>query len=193
MHFTSEEQEMIRERMFTEGIVLLREYGVQRLTVDKLTKSCGIAKGSFYHFYDSKEAYLLALTEFAGGKVQEMLVRRLAGRSQMTTHEFFQFFREYIYSDYDLLRFVTIEDFQWIQKHLVNKDFFKAANQMPEMDRWLALMSDSRPDLDKGVLVNLIKCIYGMREVRANLVQEALDDTIEFLLVQIEQYVVGKK
>ena len=63
---------------------------------------------------------------------------------------------------------------------------------MPEMDRWLALMSDSRPDVDKGVLVKLIKCIYGMREVRANLVQESLDDTIEFLLVQIEDFVVEK-
>ena len=193
MHFTREEQEMIRERMFTEGIVLLREYGVQRLTVDKLTKSCGIAKGSFYHFYDSKESYLLALMEYAGSKVQEMLVKRLAGRRQMTTHEFFQFFREYIYSDYDLFRFVTIEDFQWIQKHLVNQDFFKAANQMPQIEKWLSLMSDARPDVDKGVLVNLIKCIYGMREVRANLVQESLDDTIAFMLVQIENYVVQKE
>lgn len=134
----------------------------------------------------------MALTEFVGGKVQEMLVKRLAGRRQMTTHEFFQFFREYIYSAYDLMRFVTIEDFQWIQKHLVNKDFFKAANQMPEIEKWLSLMSDAREDVDKGVLVNLIKCIYGMGEVRANLVQESLDDTIEFLLIQIEDFVVKK-
>ncbi len=72
------------------------------------------------------------------------------------------------------------------------EDFFKAANQMPEIEKWLSLMSDAREDVDKGVLVNLIKCIYGMREVRANLVQESLDDTIEFMLVQIEDFVVKK-
>lgn len=63
MHFTAEEQAVIREKMFTEGIQLFKQYGPRRLTVDKLTKSCGIGKGTFYHFYESKEAYLSALEE----------------------------------------------------------------------------------------------------------------------------------
>lgn len=47
MHFTAEEQADIREKMFTEGIQLFKQYGPRRLTVDKLTKSCGIGKGTF--------------------------------------------------------------------------------------------------------------------------------------------------
>ena len=35
MHFSVHEQEKIRENMFTEGLQLLKEYGVQRMTVDK--------------------------------------------------------------------------------------------------------------------------------------------------------------
>ena len=191
MHFSQEEQDKIRERMFTEGIALLKEYGVQRLTVDKLTKRCGIAKGSFYHFYDSKESYLLALFRYAGEKTEEMRVKKLAGRKQMTTHEFFEVYREYLYSDYDILRFVTIEDFLWIQKHLVNADYFKPKQQMPELESWLSMMSDARADVDRGVLTNLIKSIYAIREVRANLVQESIDDTVDFILARIEEYVRG--
>lgn len=189
MHFSKEEQDAIRIKMFEEGIGLLKQYGVQRLTIDKLTHSCGIAKGSFYNFYESKETYLYALMEYAGEHIQGMLVNKLAGRKQMTTHEFFEFFREYLYSDYDLLRYVTIEDFLWMQKHLSNMERFQAKKQLPELDIWLSLMSDVRTDIDKGVVVNLIKSIYAMREVKANLIQESLDDTIEFMLVQIERYI----
>jgi len=127
--------------------------------------------------------------EYAGEHIQGMLVNKLAGRKQMTTHEFFEFFREYLYSDYDLLRYVTIEDFLWMQKHLSNMERFQAKKQLPELDIWLSLMSDARTDIDKGVVVNLIKSIYAMREVKANLIQESLDDTIEFMLVQIERYI----
>ncbi len=189
MHFSKEEQDAIRIKMFEEGIGLLKQYGVQRLTIDKLTHSCGIAKGSFYNFYESKETYLYALMEYAGKHIQGMLVNKLAGRKQMTTHEFFEFFREYLYSDYDLLRYVTIEDFLWMQKHLSNMERFQAKKQLPELDIWLSLMSDARTDIDKGVVINLIKSIYAMREVKANLIQESLDDTIEFMLVQIERYI----
>lgn len=189
MHFSVQEQEKIRENMFTEGLQLLKEYGVQRMTVDKLTKRCQIAKGSFYHFYDSKESYLRALMAYAGQKVEEMWQAALAGRKQMTTHEFFQFFHEYLYSDYDLLRFVTIEDSLWIQKHLVDPDYFKAKNQMAELERWLSMMSDARKDVDHGVVANLIKSIYAMRESRATMVESALDDTISIMLRTIENYI----
>ena len=193
MHFSVQEQEKIRENMFTEGLQLLKEYGVQRMTVDKLTKRCQIAKGSFYHFYDSKESYLRALMAYVGQKVEEMRQAALAGRKQMTTHEFFQFFHAYLYSDYDLLRFVTIEAFLWIQKHLVNPDYFKAKNQMAELERWLSMMSDARKDVDRGVIANLIKSIYAMRESRATMVESALDDTISIMLRTIENYICEGK
>lgn len=109
--FTNDEQLKIKEDLFQAGIKLIRKYGVQRTTVDKLTKECGIAKGSFYLFYSSKEEYLAALSQYTGQKCQEMLLRKLAGRKQMTTREFFEFFREYIYSDYDLMGSMTIDDF----------------------------------------------------------------------------------
>ena len=53
--FTEKEQEKIREELFLAGIKLIKEHGIQKTTVDKLTRSCGIAKGSFYLFYSSKE------------------------------------------------------------------------------------------------------------------------------------------
>ena len=84
--FTKEQQEEIREHLFHAGIHLSRELGMQRMTVSKLTAFCGIAKGSFDSFYESKEEFIMALAAWADRKTEEMLNRTLAGRSRMTTH-----------------------------------------------------------------------------------------------------------
>lgn len=68
--FTEKEQEKIREELFLAGIKLIKEYGIQKTTVDKLTRNCGIAKGSFYLFYSSKEEYLYALMQYVNEKTE---------------------------------------------------------------------------------------------------------------------------
>lgn len=191
--FTEDEQEKIKEALFLAGIRLIRKYGVQRTTVDKLTKECGIAKGSFYLFYSSKEEYLVALSNYTGMKCQEMLLRKLAGRKQMTAKEFFEFFREYIYSDYDLMGSMTIDDFLWIKSHMSEQHFFDPARITLIMQYFMDLISDKKDDVNPGVVTNLVKSIYAMREHRDTFVAEALDDSIELILQMLAEYISGGK
>lgn len=190
--FTQEQQEEIREELFQKGILLIRELGLQRTTVDKLTKACGIAKGSFYLFYESKEDYLVALEEYTSGKMRKMLERYLAGHTQMTTHEFCAFLREWLYSDYDVMSHLTVEDFLWIRTHMADQNYFDPTQQQPLVERLLAEVSDVRADVDSGAVVNLIKCIYAMREHRDTMVVGSIDRSIDLILQTLEQYISGK-
>lgn len=190
--FTKEQQEEIREQLFHTGIRLCRTLGVQRMTVSKLTSACGIAKGSFYSFYKSKEEFILALIEWADRKTEEMLDRKLAGRRQMSAHEFFEFFREFLYSEYDLMNGLTIDDFLWLKTHMADADLFNPGEQLEMVKIWLSLISDVRENVDSGTVVNLMKSIYAMREHRAALVEASLDSSIEMVLRLLEVYVSGK-
>lgn len=190
--FTEEQQKQIREKLFRAGIRLSKELGLQRMTVSKLTKEAGIAKGSFYHFFESKEEFILALADYDNEKMNEMLANALAGRKQMTTHEFFLFLREYFYSDYDFMGRLTIDDFMWIKNHMDVSDAFNGRNLVNLLKSLLPLVSDAREDIDLGIVVNLVKSIYAMREHRATLVQESLDDSIELVLRLLEVYISGK-
>lgn len=190
--FTAEQQELIREELFLKGIQLIRQLGVKRTTVDKLTKECGIAKGSFYLFYSSKEEYLMALAGYTSGRAEEMLLAKLAGRKQMSTAEFFEFFREYLYSDYDLMGSMNVNDFLWLKEHMSDYHLFDPDRQVAAMKQWLGLMSDARTDVDTGTVVNLIKSIYAMREHRDTLVEASLDNSIEVELRALEIYISGK-
>jgi|GEM_PF-5041765 len=55
-HFTEDEKQMIRLRLLNGGKKLFEEYGVKKTSVDRIVEKVGIAKGSFYNFYPSKEA-----------------------------------------------------------------------------------------------------------------------------------------
>lgn len=190
--FTKEQQEEIREQLFRAGIRLSKSLGVQRMTVSRLTAACGIAKGSFYSFYESKEAFILALIAWADQRVEEMLSRKLAGRTQMSTHEFFEFFREFLHSEYDLMNELTVEDFFWLKTHMADADLFDPVDQLETVKTWLSLISDARQNIDCGTVLNLIKSIYAMREHRANLVVESLDNSIEMIVRLLEAYISGK-
>ena len=190
--FTRKQQEEIREQLFHEGIKLFRTLGVQRATVSKLTCACGIAKGSFYSFFESKEAFILALIEWAERNTKEMLSEKLAGCDRISAHEFIDFFRDYLYSEYDLMNGLTVEDFLWLKTHMVDADLFNPVDQTKLAQKWLLLLSDARQDIDCGTVVNLIKSIYAMREHRDTLVEASLDNSIDLMLRVLEIYLTGK-
>lgn len=61
--FSDDERAAIREALVETGRELLDQYGPKKTTVADLTDEVGIAKGTFYQFFDSKGA--LYLTIFA--------------------------------------------------------------------------------------------------------------------------------
>lgn len=53
--FTENEKEQIRQCLLTKGKELFIKYGLSKTSIDDLVQACGIAKGSFYKFFSSKE------------------------------------------------------------------------------------------------------------------------------------------
>lgn len=53
--FSEGEKERIRECLLAKGKELFLQYGLAKTSIDDIVQACGIAKGSFYKFYSSKE------------------------------------------------------------------------------------------------------------------------------------------
>ena len=167
--FTDEETKRIRKELILAGIHLSKELGLQKMSVEKLTSAVGIAKGSFYLFFGSKEDFILEAAEYAGQESQKMLLAKLNGRQQMSAHEFIEFFDAYLHSEFDLMNGLTFNDFLW-----------------------LSLIYDVREGVDTGTFVNLIKSIYAIREHSDTMVKASLESSIQIILRSIEIYISGK-
>lgn len=190
--FTDEELEHIRSALIQAGIRLSKELGLQKMSVEKLTAAVGIAKGSFYMFFGSKEDFILEVAEYTGAQTQKMLLSRLNGRRKMSAHEFMEFFSEYLHSDFDLMNGLTVEDFFWLKKHIKKQVLFDPDEQIKTTELWLSLINDVRPGVDAGTFVNLIKSIYAIREHGDTMVKASMESSVQVLLRMIEVYVSGK-
>jgi AcrR family transcriptional regulator len=60
---TEKEKSAQCDRLLDKGKEAVISYGMRRVSVDDITKAAGIAKGTFYQHFETKEHYLLALIE----------------------------------------------------------------------------------------------------------------------------------
>lgn len=59
--FSEEERRGLRLRMLDIGWELLRDKGFRALRVEDVARRAGLAKGTFYHFFPSKDDFVCEL------------------------------------------------------------------------------------------------------------------------------------
>lgn len=59
--FTDQERENVREALRREGLRLLAQDGIRKISIRELTGNVGIAQGGFYTFYRDKEEFVTDL------------------------------------------------------------------------------------------------------------------------------------
>jgi AcrR family transcriptional regulator len=74
---TEAEREVIRERLLGSGRERFQRQGLAKVSVAELARDAGIGKGSFYAFFESKEALFLAIQEADEAALREGLRREL--------------------------------------------------------------------------------------------------------------------
>jgi len=91
--FTDPERERIATRLILAGKRLLNQGGVKRLTVEEVSKEAGIAKGSFYAFFPSKEDLILSIFESWEDEYRGSLMRLVAEGEGSPRERLERFFR----------------------------------------------------------------------------------------------------
>lgn len=76
--FSHIEEERIRELLLAAGRKLFSQFGIRKTTLDALTAEAGIAKGSFYRFFPSKEELYMSIIE----EEERRIHAELLGRSE---------------------------------------------------------------------------------------------------------------
>lgn len=87
-------KEELKQQIFKTAMRLFQEKGFDQVTVEDITQSCGIAKGTFYNYFPRKEAVLLHLDQAQMRVVYEAVqstaeVTELKERLRILFHELF--------------------------------------------------------------------------------------------------------
>jgi AcrR family transcriptional regulator len=88
MSFYKQQREQVKQIIINTSISLFKEKGYENVTVEDITKTVGIAKGTFYNFYASKADILLLWIE---QKLQQMNIDQIANKN-ISMEESLQYF-----------------------------------------------------------------------------------------------------
>jgi AcrR family transcriptional regulator len=85
--FSETDRQAIRRTLREKGRELFLRYGLRKTKVSELARAAGIAKGTFYHFFDSKEELCLEIfhheEEDLRGRLRELLARHEDARGAL--------------------------------------------------------------------------------------------------------------
>ncbi|SNS36394.1 transcriptional regulator, TetR family [Anaerovirgula multivorans] len=60
-HFSEEDKQVIKKKLLDESKKMFEKQGIKKTSVDQIVEKAGIAKGTFYNFYSSKESLVFDL------------------------------------------------------------------------------------------------------------------------------------
>jgi AcrR family transcriptional regulator len=71
--FQDHEMKIIKSKLIEQGRSLFNTHGLQKTSIQDITKKVGIAAGSFYKFFHSKEELYFEILELEESKIKEEL------------------------------------------------------------------------------------------------------------------------
>lgn len=79
------EQEKCRQckRLLEKGKDVVLSHGIKKVSIDEITRAAGMAKGSFYQHFESKEQYMLELIVQVHRQIFSLAERALLGGSDL--------------------------------------------------------------------------------------------------------------
>jgi AcrR family transcriptional regulator len=92
--FTDGEKEDIRMALIEKGKELFGKYGIRKTSITDLTDAVGIAKGSFYIFYNSKEELFFHILKKTEKEIHGEILHNLLDIDNLTVEKVKVFFKD---------------------------------------------------------------------------------------------------
>lgn len=192
-NFTEKEREKIRRDLIDTGFQMSQECGLKGMTISKLAERCHIAKGTFYHFFASKEEFVLAMFADANRREMDELATLMGDRNKLPIEEMIPWYRSLFTFERNFMMWFTTEDYTWMKGHLRSFGLFDSERDKQTAKQLLGLVDGLRADYDIGVVVNFIKSIYSMTENRDSFCQGSIETNIDLIFQAIYQYIKEEK
>lgn len=189
--FNEEEREQVRRKLLDAGYELFLSSGFRRMTVAGITKKAGVAVGTFYNFYESKEQFVIALIKDTEAGFVAKMQNAFLSNGTITLQKFMKIYREFYYPENNFLLNATLDDWVWLKSHIKDCEYLNKENDLNKLQYLLPRIKGIRADADSGVIVNSIKMIYALYQNRDTLFEDSIPANVDLIFDSLYRYMKG--
>ncbi|WP_167958210.1 TetR/AcrR family transcriptional regulator [Anaerosporobacter faecicola] len=187
--FTIKKREEISVKLLEAGISIIKENGIRKISIERVTKRTGIGKGTFYHFFDSKEQYLVEVIRFSKDQMYQFLNQTIEERGGIDREAFLTLLDRFsVNGSNNIIAFMTKEDEAWLEDQFSNKKLFDREREKEIIAKLFANAKGLRKDRNPHVAANMMKIMGFTAEWKENLYEDALDESIRCLAMSLCDY-----
>ncbi len=197
--FSDDERQVIKAQLIEKGTELFGLYGIKKTNIQDLTEAVGIAKGSFYLFYNSKEELFLDVLEETEHQLLA-LMEEIIQEMKNNPKEAFRKFLAFHFQSLDENPIIKLFRDKETIEHL-NRKLSGTPRYAQKMDAYDYISSYIKAWQKKGVfikedpkiLAGTLKALFtiGLQdEMREYIGRETYPKVIEFLITLLTDHLV---
>lgn len=188
--FSEKEKEQIRKRLLEKASEQMLEKGIKNTNISELAKMVGIGKGTFYHFFSSKEMLVMEVMSRWRREKLEAFQQLLSKKGTMTIDELFEWYQSAIFNPQENLIYkMTAEDEEWLKKTIPSELIYDPERDEQIIHILLDHTTGVKENLDYGVIANFPKIIAYALENKDMMNEKALKENFRLIMKALYEYV----
>lgn len=188
--FSEKEKEQIRKRLLEKASEQMLEKGIKNTNISELAKMVGIGKGTFYHFFSSKEMLVMEVMSRWRREKLEAFQQLLSKKGTMTIDELFEWYQSAIFNPQENLIYkMTAEDEEWLKKTIPSELIYNPERDEQIIHILLDHTTGIKENLDYGVIANFPKIIAYALENKDMMNEKALKENFRLIMKTLYEYV----
>lgn len=190
--FSEQEKTYIRHSLIEKGKILFSKFGFQKTTIQDITKQVGIAQGSFYKFFQSKEELYFVILEMEEEKIKAKLAQlplsedvhpkeTLKNTLKLMVKEVEEnpLIRDLLFGDH-LQRLVANLPADMLEEHFQNDG--DAITLLVEHWETSGIVFNEKPELIAGMFRALFLLTTHRQEIGITIYEETLERLIDYIV-----------
>jgi len=194
--FTQEEIYITKEQLLTKGKDLFIRYGYKKFGVRDLTAAVGIANGTFYKFFSSKEELIFTILDIERKKAREKIREEIAAHINEPVNALKAFYYIVIRELHDnpMMKILLQKDeYSYVTGKMTQEQLLKERTESLDPLLEIAEYWKSKGlvrDIDMNVVIGSLRALVLLWFHKSEIGEQQYQQTIDFMIERICDYVL---
>ncbi|MBX4263109.1 TetR/AcrR family transcriptional regulator [Clostridium estertheticum] len=181
--YSQEKRQEIREQIMDMGLELIKQYGMRKMSIEQITKKVGIAQGTFYNFFDSKEMLVYGLANAYQERINQKMEEIIQIKGYLDREDLRKLYSGMILKDEDnVYHFLKREDIQTFLTRLPSDCLNKISDAKMQMEKNLRYVNEKKEKYDLDAILNWIQVMNLVVENKDILVETGIEKIVHRMI-----------